>query len=74
MHCFGLTARDYFAAHAPDTPSLNDFPAIEAQGVEQGNFGGGNTRRIAMIREAETARMIRWRWHYADQMIAARGK
>ncbi|MEW9840541.1 hypothetical protein [Pseudomonas juntendi] len=49
--CFGLTIRDYFAAHAPVVP--DDF-----------GWAIGETDLVQ--------RMTRWRYAYADSMLAAR--
>ncbi|HDS0936974.1 TPA: hypothetical protein QDZ12_000169 [Pseudomonas putida] len=51
--CFGLTIRDYFAAHAPVVP--DDF-----------GWATGETDLVQ--------RMTRWRYAYADSMLAARVK
>jgi len=50
---FGMTLRDYFAAHAPAVP--NDF-----------GWADGETDLVQ--------RMTRWRYAYADSMLAARVK
>ncbi|HDS1693792.1 TPA: hypothetical protein QEM72_004376 [Pseudomonas putida] len=51
--CFGLTIRDYFAAHAPCVPDDFDWASGETDLVQ---------------------RMTRWRYAYADSMLAARVK
>ena len=56
---YGLTDREYFAAHAPTPPS-------EWYAAERDKAAPANMDPIAAL--------IRWRWHYADLMIAEREK
>ncbi|KVP77502.1 hypothetical protein WJ92_02675 [Burkholderia ubonensis] len=63
----GMSLRDYFAAHAPAVPA--DFKAIMVPSLES----GGRLTRAVKRPESETERIIRWRWHYADMVLRARG-
>lgn len=51
----GLTKREYYAAHAPDMPEFW-FNEQEHDGSSYTEF------RVRM--------MCKWRWHYADMMLA----
>lgn len=57
---YGMTLREYFAAHAPAVPeSFERCRYYETHGV--GNYV-----------ENDIDRMIRWRWYYADAMLRRR--
>lgn len=72
----GMTLRDYFATHAPAIPA--DFKPLEH--IETYIDDGGPHRdpqfrpASKTITESGTDHLIRWRWHYADAMLAAREK
>jgi len=65
----GLTARDYFAAHAPDVPDF--FPSqstLRVVDIGNGMVGPRDIKETAM------ERFIRWKFVYADAMLAERTK
>lgn len=64
-----LTKREYFAAHAPDVPAMFLFKKVLAI-VD----AGGGQKREEWQPEPDLARIVRWRLHYADQMLAALGE
>lgn len=59
----GMSLRDYLAAHAPHPPSEWYQSQREAQTTQ------GNPWNFDPI-----SALIRWRWHYADLMIAERDR
>lgn len=69
---YGLSVRDYFAAHAPDVP--DSFPPLAVRKLEIVEDYGGLKRQRVRTQENYEERMIRWRWHYADLMVAERAK
>lgn len=67
-HQSGMTLRDYFAAHAPSVPNDFDIKCIEAVGQT-----GVDKFEVIRAKERDAEQLVRWRWHYADAMIRARG-
>lgn len=71
-----VTLRDYFATHAPAIPA--DFEPLER--IENYIDDGGPQRdprfrpASKTITESGADHSVRWRWHYADAMLAAREK
>lgn len=63
----GMSLREYFAAHAPDVPPTVAFPPLYTSEVKI-----DNTRKVTQVAESELERTVRWRWEYADAMLAGR--
>lgn len=55
------TVRDYFAATAPEVPV--DYPWLVVP---------ADAKPPRMDRESSLARRVRWRWEWADAMMAGR--
>lgn len=71
----GMTLRDYFAAHAPETPDYQTFPIKQWQAEEVVNLGGGmKGPRMVLKQESWAERAARWSMEYADAMLAERAK
>lgn len=79
IHNKGMTLRDYFAAHAPIVEDSRVIEEVEGFPVFD-NSGYFNGSPSAKIRESQRQQQlkwmrqarIKWRWQYADAMIAAR--
>ena len=63
----GMSLRDYFAAHAPEMPAAFRDIWVPL------NLGT-NWLEVELMPPDEIRMRIAWRWDYADQMIAERGK
>lgn len=59
---------EYFAAHAPEVPG--DFPRRMIDVVRE---DGQGKKYVMPENEPECARIVRWRWHYAREMVKAKG-
>lgn len=59
---------EYFAAHAPEVPG--DFPRLTLDVVRDDSMG---RKYVGIDNESECARIVRWRWHYAREMVKAKG-
>jgi len=62
---YGLTKREYFAAHAPDAPSM--FADLVPMNDEENKLtsdadSAGWAKYFARVQ-------IEWRWYYADMMM-----
>lgn len=70
----GMTLRDWFAGRAPEMPSWFERRTWSTEEtVPAPELGAGYVRRVPVL-HAETlvAQLARWRFHYADAMLAAR--
>lgn len=56
----GMSLRDWIATHAPEVPAWFEHP----------NVPHADDSQIS----SRIKRMIVWRWHYADAMLAERAK
>ncbi|WP_273035959.1 hypothetical protein [Massilia timonae] len=72
--------RNHFAATAPKAPDWFKFqPATPypyaPDGIDPESPEAARVRaaRAAWVREQQEKKFFAWRWHYADQMMAARG-
>lgn len=71
----GMTLRDYFAAHAPETPDMQTFPIKQWTKLEVVELGGGlKGPRDVLHQESWAERSARWAIEYADAMLAERAK
>jgi len=69
----GMSLRDYFAAHAPDvdnTTLCETMPGFPEHSDYKRSFFDVERQRRDWLRDAR----IKWRWIYADAMLAARAK
>lgn len=63
----GMTLRDYFAAHAPDVPIT-----FERKAFKKAVQTAYDTNEVLTVMETDAERLVRWRFHYADDMLKAR--
>ena len=69
----GMTLRDYFAAHAPETPDMQTFPIKQWKENEIVDLGNGmKGPRSVLHQESWAERAARWAIEYADAMLAQR--
>ncbi len=75
----GMELRDYFAAHAPDVADSRVIEEVEGFPVfdNSGYFNGSPSTEIRESQRQQQLKWMRqarikWRWQYADAMIAAR--
>lgn len=69
-----ITLRDYFAAHAPMAPTwfTSTIPKEKSEMVPDLARGPGYVKNNAVtIIETPLQREVRWRFAYADAMVAA---
>lgn len=71
---------DYFAATAPKAPDWFKFQpttpypyASDGTDPESPEAAQVKAARAAWVREQQEKKFFAWRWHYANQMMAARG-
>ena len=63
--------RDYFAAHAPAMPA--GYHRHKWYADEVHDMGNGNKRMKSTLKEeSEAVQIARWRFEYADSMMAER--
>lgn len=62
----GLTARDYFAAHAPTDIPKWFSPIVTSPAPKD------VSAREKFYEDQHRRRYFAWRWHYADMMVRAR--
>lgn len=73
----GMSMRDWFATHAPETPKWfkhepsEPYPFIP-EGADEVTSERLRVKRAAWIARQRLEKFIRWRWFYADMMLAAR--
>lgn len=73
--CYGMTLRDYFAAHAPEVPDMQTFPIKQCMKKEIVDLGGGmKGPRNVSHQETWAQRSARWAIEYADAMLVERAK
>ena len=68
-----ITLRDYFAAHAPAVPTWFTSTIVKAKGelVPDPARGAGYVKsHTVVIEETPLQREVRWRFTYADAMLA----
>jgi hypothetical protein len=77
---WGMTKRDYFAAHAPDQPENWSAPMHLLMKSQRQPHTHGQAEVAEWHHQDFSVRMhnilmheVSWRWAYADAMIAARG-
>lgn len=74
----GMDDIAYFAAHAPDTPSwfkVEKTPYPEKPVPSTDTAVNAWNKELDMIEQINTERRyFQWRWYYAEQMVAHRGR
>jgi hypothetical protein len=68
-----LTLRDYFAAHAPMAPTwfTSTLPKANVEMIPDPARGPGYVKsNTVVIVETPLQREVRWRYSYADAMLA----